>query len=893
MDDQGQDPDYVDVEDSSSVEDVTRQYSARGRGSGGRPRRRSRLAVPLNQYSFHKDQDTLSDIEANRKAFILPERFAELGYTVQPLPRRTSSIAHLYGIKLVPTESSRLNPVWKCLFTNCFENDKCIKLGKGTTANATGHLFYCHGIQSSKTLAMKENRRQHKTKTHVNKGLRTDDPQRFYSLAITKLIIRKNLPLDVGETKEIAMIAGEQFRQIRAEVVKRCLLEYYLHIKGLLKAELRGVQDWYKSLPFLQLAADVYKNSLLNKSFLGLRIAFVDPKFYSIDGTTPAKSFNLAIRGFQPSFDDRNSSKLSDLLYSWTRDILNDYELSTANVLTATTDGGSDIKRLIEKKLFVAREWCLPHLIHLAVQDAFGVSARSKNNIVAHITKDMRRVIEFVNKSPKVTQRLREAQEAELGQTFKLVNFAHQRWTSASRMYRGFLRSFSIIHEYFQSEKTPFNWPTTLVRRTIEELYTILRKVAETVKFAQNDVDIAASPLAAVWRMFLDLYPGNDLMIFNANSEEPTLRCYEDLSEPTKKTLALLREGLEQRFFHRYHPIYALKDTRRSSCYNYMQRGESRVVENDFRFAYVLDFIWMLIPKYRRGLTILKVIKKVASSMKKLPTGWDQQRLAQEHLKNIKNVAWQRARQLAVQHITPDTGAREQPTTSSRTSNAAQGCRTHKRKYQRFNPDLVSEDSSSNLPKASIGTVHEKFDAEVHRYLQEEDQTLDSVGLDDTLKFWQNEAKGHRFPILSRIALAFLGAKASSAGIERDFSPAEDIVSDKRSNLDSWVIEVLMCLKLNYNLLPNDLRKIEPVPKTERDALVKKLKAAIRKTENYQQESETTEMQEEENDLEDLSDLSSNFTDNEQVDELVLPTIQRRASTLGTQSPSKTRKTVQ
>ena len=110
MDDQGQDPDYVDVEDSSSVEDVTPQYSARGRGSGGRPRRRSRLAVPLNQYSFHKDQDTLSDIEANRKAFILPERFAELGYTVQPLPRRTSSIAHLYGIKLVPTESSRLNP---------------------------------------------------------------------------------------------------------------------------------------------------------------------------------------------------------------------------------------------------------------------------------------------------------------------------------------------------------------------------------------------------------------------------------------------------------------------------------------------------------------------------------------------------------------------------------------------------------------------------------------------------------------------------------------------------------------------------------------------------------------------------------------------------------------
>ena len=69
------------------------------------------------------------------------------------------------------------------------------------------------------------------------------------------------------------------------------------------------------------------------------------------------------------------------------------------------------------------------------------------------------------------------------------------------------------------------------------------------VKFAYSGVDAPASPVAAVWRMVLDLYLGNDLMIFNANSEEPTLRCYEYLSELIKQTLALVREGLEQRFF--------------------------------------------------------------------------------------------------------------------------------------------------------------------------------------------------------------------------------------------------------------------------------------------------------------------------------------------------------
>ena len=79
---------------------------------------------------------------------------------------------------------------------------------------------------------MKETRRQHKTKTHVNKGPQTDDPHWLYSLATTTLKISENLPLDVGKTKEVAIIAGEQFRQRRTEVIKRCLVEHFLYIEG-------------------------------------------------------------------------------------------------------------------------------------------------------------------------------------------------------------------------------------------------------------------------------------------------------------------------------------------------------------------------------------------------------------------------------------------------------------------------------------------------------------------------------------------------------------------------------------------------------------------------------------------------------------------------------------
>ena len=41
---------------------------------------------------------------------------------------------------------------------------------------------------------------------------------------------------------------------------------------------------------------------------------------------------------------------------------------------------GSDMKRVLEKKLKITRELCQPHLIHLVIQDAFGSSSKDKKS---------------------------------------------------------------------------------------------------------------------------------------------------------------------------------------------------------------------------------------------------------------------------------------------------------------------------------------------------------------------------------------------------------------------------------------------------------------------------------------------------------------------------------
>ena len=78
--------------------------------------------------------------------------------------------------------------------------------------------------------------------------------------------------------------------------------------------------------------------------------------------------------------------------------------------------------------------------------------------------------------------------------------------------------------------------------------------------------------------------------------------------------------------------------------------------------------------------------------------------------------------------------------------------------------------------------------------------------------------------MLAKIAVAFLTTKASSGEIERDFSPAEDIVSPKRSNLDPWVVEVLLSLKLIYDKVPSDLKKVRVLSAGETSDLESQLK---------------------------------------------------------------------
>jgi hypothetical protein len=69
----------------------------------------------------------------------------------------------------------------------------------------------------------------------------------------------------------------------------------------------------------------------------------------------------------------------------------------------------------------------------------------------------------------------------------------------------------------------------------------------------------------------------------------------------------------------------------------------------------------------------------------------------------------------------------------------------------------------------------------------------------DSLLFWKCHQV--KFPTLAKLALKFLGVPASSASVERMFSIAGHIFSNKRRRCSARVFENLVFLKLNENFL--------------------------------------------------------------------------------------------
>ena len=76
------------------------------------------------------------------------------------------------------------------------------------------------------------------------------------------------------------------------------------------------------------------------------------------------------------------ASKASDVLLVWLKGVLEEHRLNLTDICSATSDSGSDIKRLLPVLLPGEWAWCISHIANCALIEAMGTyenTAKSKN----------------------------------------------------------------------------------------------------------------------------------------------------------------------------------------------------------------------------------------------------------------------------------------------------------------------------------------------------------------------------------------------------------------------------------------------------------------------------------------------------------------------------------
>jgi len=213
------------------------------------------------------------------------------------------------------------------------------------------------------------------------------------------------------------------------------------------------------------------------------------------------------VRAFNPTLHGMASRQASNLLIEWMINIVEEFGIEAEkDILTSCMDSGLDVKRALEKVFPTHHEWCVSHLLYLALADAFGSSvdpSKTKNKEVRDLLSQCCKVIETVNKSKVLKLKVDNNMIHDYGRVIKLKNSPSHRWSAVKDVLLCLLKHWNAISNAFNEIRSEF--PIKNERRVLIGLRSIIHPVWHIQAVAQKTKELV---VFQVYLLMMQLYFG-------------------------------------------------------------------------------------------------------------------------------------------------------------------------------------------------------------------------------------------------------------------------------------------------------------------------------------------------------------------------------------------------
>lgn len=329
----------------------------------------------------------------------------------------------------------------------------------------------------------------------------------------------------------------------------------------------------------------------------------------------------LGTRRFDPSFGERDQG-IRGPFAAWLNHMLEDFGLNRSMIYGATSDAGSEVKRMLEVSMGLRWEWCIAHMAHAASNAACGLEpdmSSSDNPEMTALILRLRKTIYQVRSVEKMGDLFAQLCKSRTDTSpTRLLGYDSSRFLSASAAIRRVLDKWTALSEWYDARRrkaleertVPSSFPLANDKNNLVQLLSLLSPLSILLRQCQQEDANQVNVLLNLYKIRLHtLNISEPLEHYLSVRERKVYIEVESLTSLMGHTRQRLRDAFDSRFFHDTQKTMLCQRRHLSSKCNsdfiqHLSGQSNRYTESSALVAEIKGFRWMLTAAKLPGLAI-------------------------------------------------------------------------------------------------------------------------------------------------------------------------------------------------------------------------------------------------------------------------------------------------